>query len=180
MTSTGPYGWAPQAPAPGAAAPELRVARIRRRATWLVWPALVLIATAGATGYFTGRLEAPLEDWMLWIAASVVVLVLVVLPLLAWLATSYTITTRRVIERSGGWGRRRREFSHTRGYTIAERRGPFQRLTGSGTLTLTNGVDEPLRLRNVGSVTLVREVLADQVEVSQILAHRDAQTHPTP
>jgi hypothetical protein len=51
---------------------------------------------------------------------------------------------------------------------------------GTGTITLSNGVDAPLRLVNVPSVNLVHEVLADQVEVNQILAHRDAQSgsHP--
>ena len=46
---------------------------------------------------------------------------------------------------------------------------------GTGTLTLSNGVEPPLRLSNVPSVELVHEALVDQVEVNQILAHRDAQ-----
>jgi hypothetical protein len=66
-------------------------------------------------------------------------------------------------------------MSHARGYTISVRRGPLQRLWGTGTITLSNGVDTPLRLANIPSVTLVHETLADQIEVSQILAHRDAQ-----
>ena len=45
--------------------------------------------------------------------------------------------------------------------------------------TLGNGVDQPLRLANVPSVALVHEALVDQVEVNQILAHRDAQSFPT-
>jgi hypothetical protein len=49
---------------------------------------------------------------------------------------------------------------------------------GCGTLTLDNGVDATLQLVNVPNVTLVHEVLVDQVEVSQILAHRDGQTIP--
>jgi len=43
------------------------------------------------------------------------------------------------------------------------------------TILLSNGVDAPLRLRDVPNVALVQETLADQVEVGQILAHRDAQ-----
>ena len=41
---------------------------------------------------------------------------------------------------------------------------------------LRNGVGPPLVLRNIPDVTLVHEVLVDQIEVNQILAHRDAQT----
>ena len=49
---------------------------------------------------------------------------------------------------------------------------------GAGTLTLSNGVDEPLRMANIPAVRLVHEVLSDQVEVSQILAHRDSHSIP--
>ncbi len=39
---------------------------------------------------------------------------------------------------------------------------------------------EELRLANVPNVTLVHEALADQIEVNQILAHRDAQSMSDP
>ncbi len=162
----------------GAPTPELRVARFHAHARRLTWSALVLVAVAGAVGYFYGNLPAPFENWMLLTAAAVVVFFLVLLPFLAWWAHIYTITTRRVIERSGILGVRRRELSHVRGYTIQERRGLLQRMWGAGTLVLSNGVDEPLRLANVPSVGLVHEALVDQVEVNQILAHRDAQAFP--
>ncbi len=154
------------------------VARLRRHARRMLWPALVLIAVAGAVGYFTGNLPAPLEDWMLWAAAGGVVLLLVVLPYLRWLSHTYTVTTRRVIERAGFVSRGRTDVSHQRGYTISERRGPLQRLWGSGTLSLANGVDAPMRLVDIPSVRLVHETLADQIEVSQILAHRDSHSIP--
>jgi membrane protein YdbS with pleckstrin-like domain len=156
----------------------MRLVRLRGHARRLTWSALVLIAAATAVGYFTGNPPAPLaswwRDWMLWAAAGAVVLLLVVVPYLRWLSHTYTITTRRVIEQSGLFGRRRSELAHARGYTISEKRGPLQRLWGAGTLVLSNGVETPLRLRNVPSVRLVHETLADQVEISQILAHRDA------
>jgi membrane protein YdbS with pleckstrin-like domain len=162
-------------PAPGAPTPELRVARFRPHARRLFWSALLLIAVAGAVGYFYGNLRAPFADWMLLSAAGVVVFFLVLLPFLGWWSHTYTITTRRVIERAGVFGRRRTEYSHVRGYTVQVRRGPLQRMWGVGTLVLANGVDTPLRLRNVPYAELVHEVLVDQVEVNQILAHRDAQ-----
>ncbi|WP_067163541.1 PH domain-containing protein [Microbacterium sp. TNHR37B] len=176
----------PLTPASGAAAPEMRVARVRSHARRLLWSALVLIAVATAMGYYSGNLPSSwtawLPDdlqeaaatWLLWSAAAVVVIVLVVIPYLRWLAHTYTITTRRVIERSGLVARRRVEITHARGYTISEKRGPLQRLWGTGDLVLSNGVEQPVRLTNVPAVRLVHETLADQVEISQILAHRDA------
>ncbi|MFT4229253.1 MAG: PH domain-containing protein [Microbacterium sp.] len=181
MTQPTTYGGRPLTPPPGAPAPELLVARFRGHARRLAWSALVLIAVAGAAAYFYGNLPAPLQDWMLLTAAGVAVLLLVVIPFLVWATRGYTITTRRVIVRRGVLTRRSRELSHARGYQIAVRRGPVQRMWGCGTLTLDNGLDEPLRLVDIPDVGLVHEVLVDQVEVSQILAHRDAQTtQPVP
>lgn len=179
MTQPQSYGGRPLPPPPGAPTPELRVARFRPHARHLAWSALVLIAVAAATGYFFNNLPSPFENWMLLLAAAGTVLLLVVLPYLAWLAHSVTITTRRVVQSRGFLGRNRTELTHARGYTIAERRGVLQRLWGAGNLTLSNGVDAPLRLMNVPAVRLVHEVLADQVEVSQILAHRDSNAIPT-
>lgn len=178
MTQPTSFSGRPAAPAPGAPTAELRVARLRPHARRLFWSALVLIAVAGTVGFFTGNLPEPFEDWMLWAAGAALVLVLVIVPWLRWLNHTYTITTRRVIEQSGVFGRNRREIGHARGYTISERRGPVQRMVGAGTLTLSNGVDAPFRLVDVPGVRLVHEVLADQVEVSQILAHRDSHGIP--
>ena len=181
VTQPTAYTGRPLTPAPGVESRELRIARVRPHARRLFWSALVLIVVAGAVGYFTGNLPAPLDetpDWVLWLVAGVVVLLLVVIPYLRWLAHTYTVTTRRVIARSGLLRRTRTEIVHARGYTIAERRGPIQRLWGAGTLTLSNGVDAPLRLVDIPSVRLMNETLADQVEVSQILAHRDSHAVP--
>ena len=162
-------------PPPGVPTEELLIARFRGHARRLFWSALVLVGACGATAYFYGNLPAPFEDWMLLTAAAVVVLLLVVLPFVVWHSRTVTVTTRRVIVHQGVGARNRREMSHARGYTIGVRRGILQRMWGVGTITLSNGVDTPLRLANVPNVTLVHETLADQIEVSQILAHRDAQ-----
>ena len=182
MTQPSSLPGRPLTPAPGSATPELRVARLRGHARRLFWSALVLVAAVTAAAYFTGNLPAPLDgvqDWMLWTAAGIVILLLVVIPYLRWLSRTYTITTRRVVAQSGLFGRHRRELAHARGYTISERRGPLQRLWGAGTLVLSNGVDAPLRLTNIPAVRLVHETLADQVEISQILIHRDSHSIPT-
>ncbi|GAA1945985.1 PH domain-containing protein [Microbacterium deminutum] len=179
MTHPTTYGGRPLTPAPGVPTPELRVAQFRGHARRLFWSVLVLVAVAGACGWFYDNLPAPFENWMMLAAAGVVVFLLVVLPFLVWWSHIYTITTRRVVERWGLLSSRRRELAHVRGYTIVEKRSIIQRIWGAGTLTLSNGVDEPIRLADIPSVGLVHEALVDQVEVSQILAHRDAQPLPS-
>ena len=175
MTPPTTYGNRLPAPPPGIAAPARLVARTRASARRLGWSALVLVAVAGATGWFYDNLPAPFENWMLLVAAGAALLLLVVVPWIVWMSRTYTITTRRVIARRGILSRHSRELSHARGYTIGLRRGPLQRMWRAGTIILSNGVDEPLRLVNVPDVVLLQEVLADQIEVGQILAHRDAQ-----
>ena len=163
-------------PPPGALSEELLIARFRGHARRLAWSAVLLIAVFGATAYFYDNLPAGFENWMLLSAAGGVLLLGVVIPYVVWLSRTYVITTRRVIVKSGLGSRHRRERTHVRGYTIAVRRGILQRMWGAGTITLSNGVDTSLRLADVPTVTLVHETLVDQIEVNQILAHRDAQS----
>ncbi|GAA1689054.1 hypothetical protein GCM10009808_02480 [Microbacterium sediminicola] len=177
MTQPTTYGGRPMTPAFGVEAPEMLIAKLRtRRPLLMLLPAVLLIVVAGAAGYFYDNLPAPYENWMLLTVAAALILLLVFLPFLAWRAHTYTITTRRVIERRGLFRVRRAELAHVRGYAVRLRRGPLQRVFGSGTLILTNGVDAPLRIAGIPRASLVHEVLIDQVEVNQILAHRDGQT----
>ena len=70
------YTGRPLTPAPGAEPRELRIARVRPHARRLFWSALVLIVVAGAVGYFSGNLPAPLADvpdWALWAVAGVII-----------------------------------------------------------------------------------------------------------
>lgn len=162
-------------PPPGAPAEERIIARFRAHARGLLWSALLLIAVSGATAYFYDNLPAGYENWMLLAAAGALIVLGVLIPYFVWLSRTYTVTTRRVIVRQGIGSRQRREISHVRGYTIGVHRGIVQRMAGAGTITLSNGMDAPVRLVNVPNVTLVHEALADQIEVNQILAHRDGQ-----
>lgn len=175
MTQPTIIGGRPGAPPRGVYSQERLIARFRGHGRRLFWSALLLIAVVGATAYFYGNLPAPFEDWMLLMGAVGLVLLGVVVPFIVWFSRRYTITTQRVIETSGIGTRNRRELSHLRGYTITVRRGLLQRLWGAGTIILSDGNSETLRLRNIPHVTLVHETLADQVEIGQILAHRDAQ-----
>ncbi|GAA3653363.1 PH domain-containing protein [Microbacterium marinilacus] len=165
----------PATPPPGAPAPELAIATLRGHAGRLVWSVLLLVAVAAAAGFFYGNLPRPFEDWMLLSAAALLILLGVVVPYVVWLSRTYTITTRRVIGRRGLLARSRTELSHGRGYTVGTRRSVLQRMRGTGTLTLSDGLGGELVMKDVPSAVLVGEVLADQVEMNQILAHRDSQ-----
>ncbi|MGY1550937.1 PH domain-containing protein [Microbacterium sp. A588] len=180
MTQPVTLGGRPLMPPPGAPAEELLIVRFRGHARRLFWSAILLIAVFGATAYFFENLPDGFENWMLFAGAGALIIVGVLIPYVIWASRQYTVTTRRVIVSHGIGARQRREMSHVRGYTIGVRRGILQRMWGAGTITLSNGVDTPLRLANIPNVTLVHEALADQIEVNQILAHRDAQAMSDP
>lgn len=173
-------GGRPMMPPPGARAEELLIARFRGHARGLFWSAVLLIAVFGAGAYFYDNLPAGFENWMLFAAAGALIVLGVLIPYLIWVSRRYTVTTRRVIVSHGIGAKQRREMSHVRGYTIGVRRGIVQRMWGAGTISLSNGVDTPMVLTNVPNVTLLHEALADQIEVNQILAHRDAQAMSDP
>ena len=166
-------------------APQAAVGRRALMGAALALPGAMLWPRAARAG---GQLEEPLADAVRSALSAAIANDAPPVPSFAstearlaylrWLSRTYTVTTRRVIARSGLVRRTRTEMGHARGYTIAERRGPIQRLWGAGTLTLTNGVDAPLRMVDIPAVRLMNETLADQVEVSQILAHRDSHAIP--
>src|SRR4029453_4206475 len=113
---------ASQAAAQPAASVERVVARVRRHARVLILPVILLLAAVGAATYLMVTLP---EAWQLLAVGAVALLVVVVgclLPFISWLARRTTITTRRIILRSGVFARVRQELLHSRGYDVTVRR----------------------------------------------------------
>ena len=161
--------------------PESVVARLRPHARVLFWPTVALIADAAAVSYFLGSF---LEAWMnsaLLIAGGLVALLAFVLPLLSWLGHNYTITTRRIVIRSGLLVRTRQELLHSRGYDIVVRRSGLQLLFRSGDVRINTGLEHPVVLHDVPDADLVQSALHDLMEASlnPIAARRQqAQSRP--
>src|SRR5690606_2374501 len=98
----------------------------------LFWPCLVLVADAGALGYFGGTLPEAWQNWAVLAAAVLVAILGFLLPLIAWLGRNYTITTRRIVLRGGILVRTRQELLHSRGYDVTVRKNGLQAMFGSG------------------------------------------------
>ncbi|HLU63049.1 MAG TPA: PH domain-containing protein [Protaetiibacter sp.] len=163
MSQATPHG------APGTAQavqPEAVVARLRSHARVLVLPCLVLVADVAALGYFGGTFE---EAWLNWVVVGAAVLVAVLgflVPLIAWLGRNYTITTRRIVLRSGVFVRTRQELLHSRGYDVTVRTAGLQALFGSGDVRINTGLERPVVLRDVPGAALVQATLHDLMELS--------------
>jgi membrane protein YdbS with pleckstrin-like domain len=153
---------------PVAAADERVVARLRRHGRVLALPALLLIATAGATAYLVPALEGWPQLAAL-IAAALIAVLGCVLPYLAWLASRATVTTRRIIVRRGLFVRVRREIWHRRGYDVQISRSWLQRLIGSGDVRLETGHEVPIVLKDLPAPLAVQSALHELMAESHAL-----------
>ncbi|MDQ1596694.1 MAG: hypothetical protein QOI70_118 [Microbacteriaceae bacterium] len=156
---------------------ERVVARLRPHGRAMFWPSLALIVVAAAVGYFAGSFAAVWKNLAVLAAGAFAVLVLWLLPLLAWLGTRYVITTRRIILRSGFFIRVRQELLHSRGYDVTVRQNGLQSLFRSGNVLINTGLDHPVMLKDVPSADLVQAALHDLMEKSlnPIAARRQAE-----
>jgi uncharacterized membrane protein YdbT with pleckstrin-like domain len=161
-----------QATPPGASGsvhtvqPETVVARLRSHGRALFWPCLVLVADAGALGYFGGSFAEAWQNWAVLAAAVLVAVLLFLVPLIAWLGRNYTITTRRIVLRSGVLVRTRQELLHSRGYDVTVRKAGLQGMFGSGDILVNTGLERPVVLRDVPGADLVQATLHDLMELS--------------
>jgi uncharacterized membrane protein YdbT with pleckstrin-like domain len=146
---------------------EAIVARIRSHTRVLLFPGIILVAAAGALGYYFGSFA---EDWQniaLLSAGAFLIVVAWLLPYFRWLARKYTITTRRVVLSSGVFVRVRQELLHSRGYDVTVRQNWVQRMFGSGDLLINAGHDSPVILRDIPSVSITQAALHDLMENNQ-------------
>ena len=103
------------------------------------------------------------------------------MPLAVWLSRSYTITTRRIVLRSGLMVRTRQELLHSRGYDVTVRQNGLQQLFRSGDVLVNTGLERPVVLRDVPSAALVQSALHELMErsLNPIAARRQQeQSHP--
>lgn len=150
----------------GTVQPEAVVARLRSHGRVLVLPCLVLVADAAALGYFGGTLPEAWQNWAVLAGALLVAVLFFLLPLIAWLGRNYTITTRRIVLRSGVFVRTRQELLHSRGYDVTVRKAGLQGMFGSGDVLVNTGLERPVVLRDVPGANLVQATLHDLMELS--------------
>jgi uncharacterized membrane protein YdbT with pleckstrin-like domain len=147
---------------------ELVVARLRPHSRALFWPTVLLVAVAGAFGYFGGMLREQGQFLPALGGALLLVTLGWFLPLCAWLARNYTITTRRIVLRSGVFVRVRQELLHSRGVDVSVRKTPLQRLFGSGDVAVNVATDRRVVLKDIPGADLVQSALNDLMEASQV------------
>jgi uncharacterized membrane protein YdbT with pleckstrin-like domain len=128
----------------------------------MVWPVIVLllvspVATYLATVIPEGGAQTP-GRIAIGVIALLLVLRLTVWPFLKWLTTSYVVTDRRIITRTGVVARQGRDMPISRVNDVTfEHSGILERLLGCGTLVVESaGERGQLVLRDVPGVEEVQ------------------------
>ncbi len=140
------------------------IARLRPHARILVAPSIVLIASAGAVGYFAGNLPEAWQNNVIIAGAVVVAVVLWLVPMVTWLSQRYVITTRRIIVTRGFFVRRRTELLHNRSHEITLRRTVLQTVFRTGNLVIKSDGGVRVTVRDVPGALHVHRALHDLIE----------------
>ncbi len=147
---------------------------ISTRTHWkaLVLPVLALLVTCAVAGFLLAVL--PSGSWhtilvlLILVVAAAVVVWFTVRPFLVWLTASYTVTNRRLINRSGVFVRKGRDIPLHRINDVSYERGVLDRLLGCGTLVISDASEEG---RSV--LPDVPDVEALQVRITDLLFGSD-------
>jgi uncharacterized membrane protein YdbT with pleckstrin-like domain len=142
----------------------------------MILPALafVLIATAvGAGAALIPREARPIGQLAIAVLGVVLAIWLVLLPFLRWRTTTYTITNRRLITRSGILNKVGKDLPLNRINEVSYERSLMDRILGCGSLNVqTAAEDGTIVLRDVPDVEHVSR------EVSQLLFGPQSTQHP--
>jgi uncharacterized membrane protein YdbT with pleckstrin-like domain len=122
------------------------VASTRTHWKALVVPVLVLIVTCAAAGFLIAVLPDGSAHTILLIlvlvVAAAIVIWFTVRPFLVWITASYTVTNRRLINRSGVFVRKGRDIPLYRINDVSYERGVLDRLLGCGTLVISDASEQ--------------------------------------
>lgn len=112
----------------------------------LVFPALVLIITCGVAAFLLAILpDGDSHDILMWTVIGLATLVVIwfsLRPFLIWITASYTVTNRRLINRSGVFTRRGRDIPLHRINDVTYERDMLDRILGCGTLVISDASEQ--------------------------------------
>ncbi len=131
----------------------------------LLWPAVLLILLAAVAGFlstFPSGKAAPLLLAVIWGVALVAACVWVLRPFLGWLTTTYTVTNRRLITRTGILNRTGHDIPVPRISDVAYEHGLLDRVLGCGTLVISDASERGrVRLHDIPHVEQVHLKISD-------------------
>lgn len=154
---------------PALPAGEVVLVRVRPHAGATIWPVLVLLVLTGGCGWALGTLPPGAPGWQpgLILAVGGLLLVgLVLLPLLRWFTTSFTVTNRRLIYSRGLLRRVTRELwlSHLEGLEVHQ--SLIGRTGRTGSLRFTSSSGSQLWVTHLPRVARVHMVIEELLRLA--------------
>jgi uncharacterized membrane protein YdbT with pleckstrin-like domain len=133
----------------------------------LALPALVLVVVLGAAGYLSslpGGAHAGTWQLVIWAFAVALLLAFAVWPFLGWLASTYTVTNRRLITRTGVLTRTGHDIPLNRISDVSYERSLLDRVLGCGSLVISDASEEGrVVLDDIPDVERVQLQISDQL-----------------
>lgn len=128
----------------------------------LALPGFLFVALAVLTGSLLALLPPEwgiVGDAVVIGIAVVLAVIFAVIPFFRWLSTTYTVTSRRIVTRTGIFNRVGHDLPLRRINDVRLEKGLIDRMFGCGTLVLTTASETPLTLPDVPEVTQVHELI---------------------
>lgn len=111
--------------------------------------------------------DGNVENVVRWVGWAVILVALVwfaVVPLIRWLSSSYTITTHRILSRSGIFRQTGRNIPLRRVSGVSFEKGVIDRIVGCGTLLIESSAETSnVVFNDVPNVENVQRVLTDLI-----------------
>ena len=130
----------------------------------MLLPALILVVTCGVAGFLTAIVDGDLQTGLtvaIWVVAAVIIVGWVLIPFLKWMTTTYTVTNRRLITRTGVLTRQGHDIPLPRISDVASERGVLDRLLQCGTLVLADASGKSVKLHDIPKVEDVQLKIAN-------------------
>lgn len=129
---------------------EQLIVRCRAHGQILLLPLLLALVLAAVCGAYCGSFAQQWQNMGLLAALVAAAVLGCLLPFLRWVTARTTLTTKRVIVRSGFFSQVRQEIYINRVRSLSLRRTLWQRLFGAGNLEIYMiGATDPLTLANI-------------------------------
>ncbi|PSL03171.1 PH (Pleckstrin Homology) domain-containing protein [Haloactinopolyspora alba] len=148
---------------------EQVIYHLRTHAKALILPVVVLLLLAAGIGFGLGALPddetiGTVGRWAILVVGVVVLIGWVVWPFLAWLTTTYTVTSERLLTRRGILTRTGRDIPLRVINDVAHERNLNDRILRCGTLVVSAASEQgQVRLRDVPRVYEVKLRLSELV-----------------
>lgn len=147
---------------------ETIVTSTRTHIKVLFVPFFILLAVAGAAGYLYGTVSAdPAYGWIRWFIVLAAVVMIVwgsLIPFITWLAWTYTLTNKRIIEQKGILTRTGRVIPLNRINDVAFEKNLNDRILGCGTLIIHDASEQAgLALRDIPKIEALHRTVTNLV-----------------